>query len=464
MTEPKSNKQKRLLLRKKAEKRKAEALKERTNQKIKEQKALDLATRLKSISRHPKQILDAIFAGEFTNKYVPPIFGLSHISQLYQKSCHSHYPKEVSEILYRILVHCFSLEVNFFDVAMGGERADVSNALLHITARKKDWLREPEEWKPVSHNTKKQLSSFLRHLFAKYYVPIFMDRAWYDANTTQEDWFIHIGIGQNLRTANDLPIPLTKMMAHCLLQAPNDFDINGAIRWGQMKVLGGDERNIRAVLGTKMGTNFADNGFWETVFSWFIANPMLDLNHYAPIVDYIHHQKYVPSIANPDPNGLRLIPAQPNLSMKKRTVEATLKQVEEWHKRLGNRKNLGPDHWEGSGIIPFEYIEGKGEHQVLYQTVELLSLSDLKEEGDTMHHCVGSYSTSCASGRVSVWSLQSTNYFGNKHRLLTIEVSNSNQEIRQARGKHNEFPDDKCKNLLREWCRQSGLRISRWLI
>ena len=76
------------------------------------------------------------------------------------------------------------------------------------------WIRSVETWKVKKHNRARQFSELARHLLAAYEVPPFMDCAWLNGNVTHQNWFKHIGIGQNIRTAPDIPIPLTKKMAH----------------------------------------------------------------------------------------------------------------------------------------------------------------------------------------------------------------------------------------------------------
>jgi hypothetical protein len=445
---PKSNKQKRLLLRRKTEQKVRETQKARDVQKIKKEQSVALALKVKSLSRHPQEVLDDLLNGKTT--YVPNAHGLANISTLFYQLNRS---KQELKILHRILSHCFKIKVNFFNVSTGLAQANVSRALKGIIKHKDFWLREPETWSPTSHNAQKQFSSFLRHLFAKYPVPLFMNQAWFGDNADQEKWFIHVGSGQNIRTAERLPMPLTKMMAHHFLRAPDNFDILSAFRWGQLKTMNADERAIRAILATRVGTIFDEQEFWASVFVWFIANPMLDTVHYAPIVDYIYHQKFVGAP-----------PAQPNLSMKKRSVEATLRQVEEWHRRFGTDRKTSVISWPSSGIKSLNHTEGKGLQKISYETVELLSTKDLRQEGSTMHHCVASYANSCASGDVSIWSLRSMDSFAQIHYLLTIEVSNANKIVRQARGKWNERPTAKTVGLLDEWGRQAGLRNSSWLI
>ena len=62
-----------------------------------------------------------------------------------------------------------------------------------------------------------------------------------------------------------------------------------------------------------------------SVFRWFIANPMLDAVHHGPIIDYVHDQRFVapyPTGERHLPGEPRLVPPQPNLTMKGRNPVA----------------------------------------------------------------------------------------------------------------------------------------------
>ena len=72
------------------------------------------------------------------------------------------------------------------------------------------WIRSLETWKVKKHNRDRQFSELARHLLAAYEVPLFMDSVWFNGDGTHQNWFKHIGTGQNIRTAQDIPIPLTE--------------------------------------------------------------------------------------------------------------------------------------------------------------------------------------------------------------------------------------------------------------
>jgi len=104
------------------------------------------------------------------------------------------------------------------------------------------WKRPIDKWRPQKHNAYRQFSSLSRHLLADYEVPVFMDSAWLSSKKRHQNWFIHIGDGANIRTAEELPIKLTKKMAHHYLQAPTGYTVLSALRWAQVKALGGDKK------------------------------------------------------------------------------------------------------------------------------------------------------------------------------------------------------------------------------
>ena len=329
--------------------------------------------------------------------------------------------------------------------------------ICHIASFEHEIIRDVESWVSKSYNIERQMSSFLRHLFAKYDVPLFMDHVWHDNNQTRQDWFIHVGKGLNIRKAYGLPVELTKREAHFMMQSPRDFTVTQAIRYGQLLNIGANIHFVKQIFRTRAGIDFTNNDFWMSVYRWFLDNPMLDNEHYAPIVDWIYNQKFVNSMRIGD----NWVPPQPNLSMKGRDANSTLKAVETWHKALGKQKG-DASSWNHSNISEFNYESGKGEDKKIYRIYELTTKKELISEGHTMKHCVASYASTCAAGLNSIWSLEEY-YLANKSKLLTLQVD-KNRQIVQARGKWNAKPSASERNLINMWCNQAGLTISKWLI
>ncbi len=223
---------------------------------------------------------------------------------------------------------------------------------------------------------------------------------------------------------------------------------------------------MRSVLATSLAALFGHDEFWVTVFRWFVAHPMLDPAHIGPIIDYLHDQRFVNAIPNPRahlPGQPRRLPRQPNLSMKGRTPETLLRAVADWHSDLGRERAAPVTSWDPSGIPPLRLEEGLGEGRRIFAIAELLSSRELIDEGRAMKHCVGTYADSCASGRVSIWTLRLIDAWGQETRLLTLEVSNQTRQIVQARRKLNMTPSRRELSILGRWAHSGGPALSRWL-
>jgi hypothetical protein len=323
---------------------------------------------------------------------------------------------------------------------------DFPAALLALARRHAEWVREPEAWRPPDRSARKRFASLARHVLAQYPVPAFMDSAWFlgsDAGARRrQGWFCHIARGENLRTA-DLPIVLSRMAAHHLLEAPADLSIEAALRWGQVLALGGSEHLARAVIASRLGEELDHDGFWTSVLHFFVNNPMLDQAHIGPIVDYIHHVRFVPR--GPDATGDDAGPLEPSFAMKGRTVRALLRRVEEWHRGLRREQKKGPVAWPSCGLAGYECADSQPlSGRVRWTITEVLSAQELREEGKAMSHCVATYDRSCAAGIKSVWSLSlHFERSGTRRRVMTIAVANKRRCITEARGRCNRLPGQK---------------------
>ena len=264
---------------------------------------------------------------------------------------------------------------------------------LGALARHSDaWQQSPSEWKPDSRNPRRQFAALVRFLLARYDVPTCLDSGWFGGwgpeAQRQQGWFVHVGSGQNIRTA-DLPLVLSKRMAHVFAEAPSELTATEALRWAQVVGQGGSEMLAQAVIATELGRNFADESFWSTVVLFFVENPMLDPDMVGPIVDYINHQKFVPTEEGEPP--------QPSYTMKGRSAVKLLRQVEEWHEHLARDNRQPGGSWAASGIANFEWLDDK-EEGLRWTIRELTSKKELTLEGRAMNHCVASYISNCRRG------------------------------------------------------------------
>ncbi len=430
--------------------------------------------RQKREKKNHVQVLQGVCAGELTEADVsqPHLKRLCEIVRLAQGSKQQRHANQ--QVLQRLLTHLAKCRAKFFDgspviASLGLLPGNTFvEALAMVAAHADAWQRPIEQWKPRSRSATRQFSSLLRHLFVLYDdVPAFFDAVWFagrgkDASERRK-WFLHVGRGLNIRKCQ-LPIPLTKKMAHHLMHAPSDITIDQAIRWGQVHGLGGDERLARILFGTRLGEGFEHDDFWSSVIRWFAANPMLDRAHVGPIVDYLHHQRFVGEETYIAP-GRRLdaVPAQPNLSMKGRTPETLLQQVNAWHRSLAEDNRYQIRQWPSLGIRGFEFLEGSHQSRNLkcWRIRELLSTKALVTEGRQMRHCVATYASSCARGHCSIWTMEVESYEG-VSKAVTIEVRNNSRQICQIRGKANRSANSKERNVILRWAESAGLQISSY--
>jgi hypothetical protein len=435
-------------------------------------------------TRRPHDTIQGIHAGEIT---------AAELQSPYLRKIHDAFAAagspDVRDALLSMLLHA-QKRANLFGmepvVGHFGEQAGNTfiEGLLALARHQAGWLRPLDAWRPESHNSRRQFGTLARHLLTRYPVPAFMDAAWFAGDRSaatpgaearrHQEWFLHVGAGQNIRTA-EIPAHLTRKMAHHFLEAPADYTIEAALRWGQILGLGGDEHLVRAVVGTRLGEGFGDEPFWVSVLHFFVNNPMLDTDCVGPIVDYIHDQKYVPrEIVGPDGGVTMGDPPQPDFLMKGRTPEALLRRVEEWHAQLAREERKTPTCWEPCGIGGFR-VMGQDEftgNPTCWIIQELLTSKEVTEEGKAMHHCVGSYARSCGKGHVSVWSMQAEDCRTKaKRRVMTISVQNARKVITQARGRCNRLPGSRDSSfrlnqapaILSAWAKQEGLTVPKYL-
>ena len=352
---------------------------------------------------------------------------------------------------------------------IGGQDYRFIDGLIKLHDRKALWLRPAEDWRPQSHNSDRRFASLAQHLFSNYPIPMFMSRVWLrheNGSRRFRDWYVHLGRGHNIRTAKT-PFALTKKMAHAFLQAPDSYSVEAALRYGHVLGLGGDRRLAEALLASPIGTDFSNHEFWTSVVRFFIANPLLDLVHVGPIVDYLRFQKFGGEAVFEERGLVREPPPQPDLNMRGRTANALLRQVAAWHEELGRsgrlRADAGP--FPKSGFAGYERtIAARNEQRPERRWVirELRSPEELRNEGRKMHHCVASYAASCARGIVSIWALE--RYEGGElaEKCQTIEVNRAGSIV-QCRGRYNRLPTASEFAIVEDWAAAAGLRLSQWL-
>ena len=321
--------------------------------------------------------------------------------------------------------------------------------LQHIASYWGATIRDIGTWRRTGYNADRQLLSLVRHLFVKYPVPGFLYKAWLPGGThTERNWFIEIAAGISARQISGLPLVLTKRMAFLFLNAPDWCTPTAALRYAQVVSLGGDEWLAWHVNRSHLGQNgFRDDGFWLTVIRFLAGVPMLDGTQINVILDYINHRRAV----------------EAGFSMKGRTPNALLRQVEAWQAGQHQLRNRGGSlQWHTSGIREgvFDTAAPAGKW---FRVVELLSSNELQDEGHAMSHCVYTYAQSCIRGRCTIFSLRTEDLHTQvQERLATIEVDLPTYRVVQVRARFNASPPPEHRRIVTQWAEKEGLTLAKW--
>ena len=439
--------------------------------------------KVRRITRRPRDTITGIFEGSVpTNDLRPEYMArIAEIAGLLSDQ------QPVRKAFRDLLLAADRSRADLFDVTTPaitrfGTRTGNTwiDGLAALARRQADWQRSPDYWRPERHNPRRQFGSLARHLLARYHVPAFFDTAFFLDPTEdaleadrQQTWFIHVGMGANIRTAPDLQVSLTKRMAHEFLRAPRHYSLFEALRYGQIVGQDGSEELVDAVVATRLGESFENEAFWSTFIHWLTLHPMLDPEWIGPIVDYIQDQKFGrQEVIFPGGRIELQDPLQANFSMKSRSADKLLRYVEQWHARLVRDQRVPSSRWQSCGVGELSVTDHDEEtdKMLIWSISELTTTHELVAEGKAMHHCVRTYAHTCRRGSKAVFSLQISDENDNSQRLMTIAVNPKSRRVTQARGKYNALPGgrilNRSKNSLddryRHYLRRSRSVLHQW--
>jgi len=340
--------------------------------------------------------------------------------------------------------------------------------LVRIAAYAGRWIREPESWAgETSRDPQLILHGLLRHLFAVWKTPDFFDNAWLvrgDLTHLERDWYCHLAGGGSRRKVRGIPPSITSRALHLAMEAPRDLTIREALRWGQVKSLGGSSALLLEVLRSRMVRDLSNDAVWSRLFEKLVAAENFDPQHLGLIADTlqevirkddIHRAEVLVALPLKDllrhcrsfwESILRLARSdQPNAS--RNDIHCPHLRYELHHLQAGQWARL-----PRSG--PFESLCQEGEMIVLCRIHELTHQWQLVAESQAMKHCVDTYGRSCKLGRCSIFSLRTEERVREKRTStshLTIEVDRRSRRIVQVRGRRNQHVFPQRIPLLRKW-------------
>ncbi len=301
-------------------------------------------------------------------------------------------------------------------------------------------VRDIQGWKKQSFVPEEQLASLIRHCFAKYPTPEFLENAFATDNKVQMYWYIQLGRGDSVLTLSGFPVAFTNKMAHAFRLTPPAYTVAQAIRRAQALGYGATAKRAEVIAWSALADRFESEYFWSIVLQFVVkVEEDITLDKLQVVLEYLE----------------MLRAQQPDMKMKGRTWEALLRQAEEWHAEMAKKREAeGYEQWNRVPIADFY----KEEDEVTYCIVQLTSSEQLYEEGYEMSHCVADYTDDCADGSTSIFSLRKyvigTDGF---ERMATIKVYPDSKLIAEAKGKYNEMPTETQDRLIKEWAAKENL-------
>ncbi len=241
---------------------------------------------------------------------------------------------------------------------------------------------------------------------------------------------------------------LTRRMGAELMKTTKVFALPQSVRRAHFRILiPGASRTRKASLAS-LSRYATDDAFrkqfvFETM-QWFANQALLDPAQVGPLVDFIAFER------ERDP-AYRIIG---------RSGAHLLEQMERW--RLGLAKATDAKTvFESASFRSLFGTNKERKVETESATLEPLSSTALVSEGRAMRHCVASCAGRLRSGAVSIWSLNCNSQFDSQHRrLVTIEVDNRNEVLRQARCPSNRQPTASQGDMSTRRAACAGLRIS----
>lgn len=312
-------------------------------------------------------------------------------------------------------------------------------ALANIAVFANKFVREIDTWEKDSWVADNQMSSLIKHCFAKYEVPEFMESVFYEENKIHMLWYIQLGRGESVLELKAFPVAFTRKMAHEFKNVPAHYSIGKAIRWTQAKGFGASEDMAETIAWSALNTSFENEIFWATVVRFFARHKNLPYTEVQEVIFYIYNQ----------------LEENKNFSMKGRNWEALFKKSNEWHVEYRRKLDaVNRADWNPSGVKGFRKVTSEAE----YNIIELINSEALYEEGYEMSHCVAEYEYECIEGTSAIFSLRKK---VNREVIIlaTIELALEYKAVVQAKAKYNEPISSEAETILFEWAEKEKLEL-----
>ena len=295
-----------------------------------------------------------------------------------------------------------------------------------------------EEWIAL-----KKFSTFsiFKMIFSRFKVSNLFVQNYFNLTLKEKSWLVHILKRNSLKSANHLPLPLTKKATHVFLNIEGDIDLSVKEGLVYSSLLSLDVNKGFAMGVLRNIRNFAQSGFWVKTMSQFYHKG-LTIDNIGDTMDYINQCHYLDNR---------------KINWKQKSCKNVLKETENWHVEITKQHEIRRqkyNQFKNSTISDFFEI-GIDNGFIIKQ---LKNLRDLYLEGGNLNHCVYSYARNCKSGYCEIFSLRQVDLENNETPLLTIEVRG--RRILQVKGNFNRKPFNLEWDIIRRWASEEDIRIA----
>jgi len=281
---------------------------------------------------------------------------------------------------------------------------------------------------------------FLKMIFSRFKVSNLFIRNYYNLTLKEKGWLVHILKRNSLKSANHLPLPLTKKASHVFLNIEGDIDLSvkEGLVYSSLLSLGASKGFAMGVL--RNVRNYAQSEFWVKTMSQFYHKG-LEIDSIGDTMDYINQCHYLDNR---------------KINWKQKSANNLIKDTEEWHVQIIRQQEIKRqkyNRFKNSEISGFsQEVNEKN-----YIIKQIKTSSELSAEGNKLNHCVYSYRSACRKGYCEIFSLRMVDDLL-ELPLITIEIRNN--KIFQAKGRCNRKPIDVEWDIIREWANFEDLRIA----
>jgi hypothetical protein len=261
---------------------------------------------------------------------------------------------------------------------------------------------------------------------------------------------------------------VSSRLLHAALARGQGRDLAEAIWLVQLSCLGASPSLEKAVLASRVLTEFGDHARWRRLAAKFAAGNDAFAVHFGLVADTL---VVVQNHRGPGQvEQLLRLPLEALIShsirFTTRLLQANGHLLTESQVRTAAEKaelkRLITSRWQPLlGGVPFASRIGRVRGHATWRVEELHSVDALREESRAMNHCVHRYAHRCGAGTSAIFSVRHYAANDTGHAAgascATVEVHPRTRKVVQIRAAGNRAANNTIMTIVREWSAANGL-------